>query len=73
MTERFARLSVALAACAACFAGGASGVGGDADDLRPPFDKRDYRGTVAVQVNPWFPLDKPSADAYGQPARFWCG
>ena len=67
MTERFARMSVALAACAASFAGGASGGGGDADDLRPPFDKRDYRGTVAVQVNPWFPLDKPSADAYGGP------
>ena len=37
-----------------------------APDFRPPFDKGDYKGTVGVQVNPWFPLDKPAADALEQ-------
>ena len=40
-------------------------------DLRPPFDKSDYKDTIAVQVNPWFPLDKPDADAYGGPNVPW--
>ena len=42
-----------------------------AEDLRSPFDKSDYLDTVAVQVNPWFPLDKPDADAYGGPNVPW--
>ena len=42
-----------------------------AADMRPPFDKSDYKGTVAVQVNPWFPLDKPAVDAYGGPNMPW--
>ena len=46
-------------------------VGARAEDYRPPFDKSDYKGTVAVQVNPWFPLDKPAADAYGGPNIPW--
>lgn len=49
-------------------AGGAAAGGGD---MRPPFDKSDYLGTVAVQVNPWFPLDKPASDAYGGPNIPW--
>jgi len=43
----------------------------NAPDFRPPFDKSDYRGNVSVQVNPWFPLDKPAADAYGGPNIPW--
>ena len=43
----------------------------NAEDMRPPFDKSDYKGTVAVQVNLWFPLDKPAADAYGGPNIPW--
>ena len=54
-----------LAALAACFAVDA------AEDLRPPFDKSDYKGTVAVQVNPWFPLNKSAADAGGGPNMPW--
>ena len=37
------------------------------EDFRPPFDKSDYKGTVAVQVNPWFPLNKPPKHALGGP------
>ena len=56
-------IAVALAAAAAMAVNG--------EDMRPPFDKSDYKGTVAVQVNPWFPLDKPAADAYGGPNIPW--
>ena len=43
-----------------------------AEDLRPPFDKSDYKGTVVVHVNPWFPLDKPGGtDAFGGPNIPW--
>ena len=40
---------------------------GGAPDFRPPFDKRDYKGTVGVQVNPWFPLNKAPSHALGGP------
>ena len=40
-------------------------------DFRPPFDKSDYKGSVSVQANPWFPLNKPAQDAYGGPNRTW--
>ncbi len=56
-------IAAALAAAAAMAVNG--------EDMRPPFDKSDYKGTVAVQVNPWFPLDKPAADAYGGPNIPW--
>ena len=49
----------------------AAAVAANGEDFRPPFDKSDYKGTVAVQVNPWFPLDKPAADAYGGPNIPW--
>ena len=39
----------------------------NAEDMRPSFDKSDYKGTVAVQVNPWFPLNKPPKHALGGP------
>ena len=55
---RSAVLFVALVA----FAAAANGA-----DMRPPFDKSDYKGTVAVQVNPWFPLNKPPKHALGGP------
>ena len=38
-----------------------------APDFRPPFDKGDYKGTVAIQANPWFPLYKPPMNALGGP------
>ena len=39
----------------------------DAPDFRPAFDKSDYKGTVAIQANPWFPLYKPPMHALGGP------
>ena len=42
-----------------------------APDFRPKFDKSDYLGSVGVQVNPWFPLNKASQNAYGGPNRAW--
>ena len=45
--------------------------GAASEDLRPPFDKGDYKGTVAVHVNPWFPPNKSAADAYGGPNMPW--
>ena len=42
-----------------------------APDFRPPFDKSDYKGSVSVQANPWFPLNKPAQNAYGGPNRTW--
>lgn len=44
---------------------------GLAADVRPEFDKSDYRGTVSVHMNPWFPLDKPTVDAFGGPNVPW--
>ena len=54
-------LSVAIITCfcAAAFA--------DAPDFRPAFDKSDYKGNVAIQANPWFPLYKPPMHALGGP------
>ena len=54
-----AALAVAGAACAA------------GPDFRPPFDKADYKGAVGVQVNPWFPLNKPPSHALGGPNVPW--
>ncbi len=54
--------SVLLAACilcGSCFAA--------PPDFRPPFDKSDYKGTVAIQANPWFPLYKSPMHALGGP------
>ena len=42
-----------------------------APDFRPPFDKSDYKGTVGVQVNPWFPLNKAPSHALGGPNVPW--
>ena len=49
---KIAFLSAALAAMSAV----------SGKDMRPPFDKSDYKGTMAVQVNLWFPLGAPAAD-----------
>ena len=54
-------IGVALFAC----------VASAAEDFRPKFDKSDYRGTVGVHVNPWFPLNKPPIHALGGPNRAW--
>ena len=51
---------------AALFAGSAAEAAG-VRDFRPPLDKSDYRGYVAVWVNPWFPLNKPARHALGGP------
>ena len=55
-----------LAVLAAEAAGGAA-------DFRPPLDKSDYRGYVAVQVNPWFPPSKPPKHALGGPNMPYVG
>ena len=56
-------MSVAAIALAAAVAA--------APDFRPPFDKSDYKGTVGVQVNPWFPLNKAPSHALGGPNVPW--
>lgn len=40
-----------------------------AEDFRPSFDKSDYKGRVGIQLNPWFPLNKPPIHALGGPNR----
>jgi len=40
-----------------------------AQDLRPPFDKSDYKGRVGIQLNPWFPPKKMPIHGYGGPNR----
>ena len=40
-------------------------------DHRPKFDKSDYCGTIGVQLNPWFPLNKPPLHGNGGPNRAW--
>ena len=41
------------------------------EDYRPKFDKSDYRGSVGVHLNPWFPLNKAPVHALGGPNRTW--
>lgn len=53
------------------FAAVAAALVGFAVDCRPPLDKSDYKGTVNVQLNPWFPLDKPAVHGLGGPNRAW--
>ena len=57
----------AILAAASCLGGALRSAAADAPDFRPPFDKGDYRGTVAIQANPWFPLYKPPMHALGGP------
>ena len=40
-------------------------------DFRPSFDKSDYKGTVAAQANPWFPINERPTFPYGGPNLTW--
>ena len=63
MKTELMTIAAALAVAGAAYAA--------APDFRPPFDKSDYKGTVGVQVNPWFPLNKPPSHALGGPNVPW--
>ena len=57
-----------LAVSIAAVSGGLqSSSAADAPDFRPAFDKSDYKGNVAIQANPWFPLYKSPMHALGGP------
>ena len=56
-----------ILAAVSCLGGPLRSAAAGTPDFRPPFDKGDYRGTVAIQANPWFPLYKPPMHALGGP------